>query len=613
MTATFKEQQPTILAEAAGDTRMRVRKRNGRLESVDVNKIVRAVTRCCKGMGDVEPMRVATRTISGLYDGATTQELDQLSIQTAAALIAEEPQYSRLAARLLATYIDKEVGTQEIQAFSQSVKSGFELGLISGRVYEFVSANSRKLNAAIEPQRTDLFGYFGIRTVYDRYLLKHPQSRFVLETPQYFFMRVACGLATTPNEAIEFYQLISSLAYLPSSPTLFNAGTRHTQLSSCYLLDSPADELDAIYRRYTDIAKLSKYAGGIGLAYHRVRSHGSLIRSTNGQSQGIVPFLKTLDSSVAAVNQGGRRKGACCVYLETWHADIEQFLELRDNTGDDARRAHNLNLANWVPDLFMQRVEEDGIWSLFDPKEVPEFVDLFGEAFEKAYAEAEAAGRFVAQIKARDLYSRMMRTLAQTGNGWMTFKDACNSKCNQTARKGNTVHSSNLCTEIVEVTSEGETAVCNLGSVNLSKFVRDGEVDYQTLATCVRIATKYLDRVIDLNFYPTQEAAKSNERWRPVGLGVDGPAGCLFSAASCPSIRPRQPKSHGAFKKKSTTQPCPPPASWPKSPALTRPSATPMLRLDSFSSTCGTLSRAKRSAGMPCANKWRAMVCATLC
>ena len=521
MTATFKE-QPTILAEAAGDTRMRVRKRNGHLESVDVNKIVRAVTRCCKGISDVEPMRVATRTISGLYDGATTQELDQLSIQTAAALIAEEPQYSRLAARLLATYIDKEVGNQEIQAFSQSVKAGFELGLISGRVFEFVSANSRKLNAAIEPQRTDLFGYFGIRTVYDRYLLKHPQSRFVLETPQYFFMRVACGLANTPNEAIEFYQLISSLAYLPSSPTLFNAGTRHTQLSSCYLLDSPQDELDAIYRRYTDIAKLSKYAGGIGLAYHRVRSHGSLIRSTNGQSQGIVPFLKTLDSSVAAVNQGGRRKGACCVYLETWHADIEQFLELRDNTGDDARRAHNLNLANWIPDLFMQRVEENGVWSLFDPKEVPEFVDLFGDAFAKAYTEAEKAERFVSQVKARDLYSRMMRTLAQTGNGWMTFKDACNSKCNQTAKKGNVVHSSNLCTEIVEVTNDGETAVCNLGSVNLAKFVRNGEVDYQTLATCVRIATKYLDRVIDINFYPTQEAARSNARWRPVGLGLMG-------------------------------------------------------------------------------------------
>lgn len=503
-------------------TRMRVRKRNGSLESVDVNKIVRAVTRCCNGLTDVEPLRVATRTISGLYDGATTQELDQLSIQTAAALIAEEPQYSRLAARLLSTYVDKEVSNQEIHAFSQSIKVGFEEGLISGRVYEFISTASRKLNAAIDPTRADLFGYFGIRTVYDRYLLRHPETRKVIETPQYFFMRVACGLAETPGDAIEFYKLISSLAYLPSSPTLFNSGTRHTQLSSCYLLDSPLDDLEEIYGRYTDIAKLSKYAGGIGLAFHRVRSHGSLIRSTNGQSQGIVPFLKTLDSSVAAVNQGGRRKGACCVYLESWHADIEQFLELRDNTGDEARRAYNLNLANWVPDLFMQRVEENALWSLFDPKVVPDFPDLYGDAFEKAYVAAEAAKKYVRQVPARELYSRMMRTLAHTGNGWMTFKDSCNKKANQTGVAGNAVHSSNLCTEIIEVTNNGETAVCNLGSINLGKFVEEGQFNYTKLAECARTAIKYLDRVIDINFYPTDEAQTSNRKWRPVGLGLMG-------------------------------------------------------------------------------------------
>ncbi|RYF12671.1 MAG: ribonucleoside-diphosphate reductase subunit alpha [Deltaproteobacteria bacterium] len=501
---------------------MQVRKRNGSLEPVDVAKIVKAVSRSCQELTDVEPLRVATRTISGLYDGATTQELDQLSIQTAAALIAEEPQYSRLAARLLATYIDKEVANGEIHAFSQSVKQGFELGLISGKVFEFVGANSRKLNASIDIRRNNLFGYFGIRTVYDRYLLKHPQTRQVLETPQYFFMRVACGLAERPHEAIEFYHLLSALHYLPSSPTLFNAGTRHTQLSSCYLLDSPTDELDAIYRRYTDIAKLSKYAGGIGLAYHRVRSHGSLIRSTNGQSQGIVPFLKTLDSSVAAVNQGGRRKGACCVYLESWHADIEQFLELRDNTGDDARRTHNLNLANWIPDLFMKRVEQDAMWSLFDPKRVPELCDTFGAAFEAIYTRSEADKLYDTQIRARDLYARMMRTLAQTGNGWMTFKDACNSKCNQTGKNGAVVHSSNLCTEIVEVTSNAETAVCNLGSINLAKFVGDDDVDYKALAACARTAVKYLDRVVDINFYPTDQAKASNQRWRPVGLGLMG-------------------------------------------------------------------------------------------
>lgn len=509
-------------ADEAANTRMRVKKRNGALEPVDVNKIVRAVNRCGAGLAEIEPMRVATRTISGLYDGATTQELDQLSIQTAAALISEEPQYARLAARLLGTYIDKEVANQEIHAFSQSIRVGYQNGLISAKVHAFVAQNSRKLNAAVDTKRIDLFSYFGLRTVYDRYLLKHPTTRAVIETPQYFFLRVACGLAESPAEAIEFYRLISSLAYLPSSPTLFNSGTKHTQLSSCYLLDSPRDELEEIYARYTDIARLSKYAGGIGLAYHRVRSSGSLIRSTNGQSSGIVPFLKTLDSSVAAVNQGGRRKGACCVYLETWHADIEQFLELRENTGDEARRTHNLNLANWVPDLFMQRVADDGVWSLFDPKDVPELPDTYGQAFVDIYTEAEREGRFVRQLKARDLYARMMRSLAQTGNGWMTFKDACNEKCNQTGKHGNIVHSSNLCTEIVEVTNNDETAVCNLGSVNLSKFVKNGAIDYERLRECVRTAVKYLDRVIDINFYPTTQAGASNNRWRPVGLGLMG-------------------------------------------------------------------------------------------
>ena len=505
---------------------MRVRKRNGNFESVDLNKIVRAVGRCAEGLGAVDPMRIATRTISGLYDGATTEELDRLSIQTAASLIAEEPQYRFLAARLLGTYIEKEVQNQDIHSFSQSIKLGYEAGLINDKTMDFVTANARKLNDTIEADRDRLFGYFGLRTVYDRYLLKHPQERTVIETPQYFFMRVACGLAETPGEARDFYRLISSLAYLPSSPTLFNSGTKHTQLSSCYLLDSPQDDLEAIYGRYQDIAQLSKFAGGIGVSWTRVRSRGSLIRGTNGESNGIVPWLKTLDSSVAAVNQGGRRKGAACVYLETWHSDIEEFLELRDNTGDEARRTHNLNLANWVPDLFMERVETDGAWSLFDPKVVPHFVDLYGPAFREAYEQAEADGLAVRTVKARELYARMMRTLAQTGNGWMTFKDASNMKCNQTGKDGNVVHLSNLCTEILEVTSNDETAVCNLGSINLGKCVveRDGvqAFDFEGLGKVVRTAVKYLDRVIDINFYPTPEAAASNRRWRPVGLGCMG-------------------------------------------------------------------------------------------
>jgi len=506
---------------------MRVQKRNGSTEPVDVTKIVRAVNRCCGGLSGIDPLRIATKTISGLYDGATTRELDRLSIQTASALIVEEPLYAKLAARLLATYIDKEVRNQEIHSFSQSIAAGHRLRLINERLREFVSQNSRKLNDALDPKRDREFEYFGLQTVYDRYLLKHPTTRQVIETPQQFFLRIACALAETVTDALELYRLLSSLEYLPSSPTLFNAGTQHEQLSSCFLLDSPEDSLEGIYQRYTDVAMLSKFSGGIGLAYHRVRSRGSLIESTNGHSSGIIPWLKTLDASVAAVNQGGKRKGACCVYLEPWHADIEEFLELRDNTGDEACRAHNLNLANWVPDLFMTRVEAGGDWSLFDPKTVPELPDLYGEAFAQAYEQAERAGLAAKTIKARDLYTRMMRTLAQTGNGWMTFKDASNRACNQTAVPGRTVHLSNLCTEILEVTSRDETAVCNLGSINLARHTvagPDGAVsfDFEKLAHTVRCAVYQLDRVIDLNYYSIAAARSSNLRWRPVGLGLMG-------------------------------------------------------------------------------------------
>ena len=508
--------------ESTGATAMRVRKRNGDLEPVDVNKIVRAVERCAAGLPGVDPMRVATRTISGLCDGATTEELDELSIRTSAAFIVEEPNYSRLAARLLSTVIDKEVRNQDIHSFSQSVAVGVDQGLIGAEVAGFVATNARKLNDTVEGERDQLFEFFGLRTVYDRYLLRHPENRMVVETPQYFFLRVACGLSTCPEEAIRFYRLISSLQYLPSSPTLFNSGTSHPQMSSCYLLDSPEDSLDGIYKRYTDIAKLSKFAGGIGVAWHRIRSKGSLIRGTNGLSNGIVPWLKTLDSSVAAVNQGGRRKGAACVYLESWHADIEDFLDLRENTGDPTRRTHNLNLANWIPDLFMERVEKDWKWSLFDPRKVPHLTDLYGAEFEAAYQKAEEEGIYERQVPARELYSRMMRSLAQTGNGWMTFKDASNTKCNQTGTEGRVVHLSNLCTEILEVTDQSETAVCNLGSVNLGALVADGVFDFQRLAEVVRLAVPFLDRVVDINYYPTEEASTSNNAWRPVGLGLMG-------------------------------------------------------------------------------------------
>lgn len=514
--------QTTRDAGTPGAVPMRIRKRDGTLEPVDLNKIVRAVARSCGGLSGVDPMRVATRTISGLCDGATTEELDELSIRTAAALMAEEPDYSRLGARLLATVIGKEVANQDIHSFSRSVEAGRAVGVIGDRTAAFVGCRARALDRAVAPERDGLFELFGLRTVYDRYLLRHPETRRVIETPQYFFLRVACGLSETVDEAVGLYQLMSRLEYLPSSPTLFNSGTRHEQMSSCYLLDSPRDELDSIYATYADVARLSKHAGGIGVAFSRVRSRGSLIQGTNGLSNGIVPWLKTLDASVAAVNQGGRRKGAACVYLETWHADIEEFLELRDGTGDEGRRVRHINLANWVPDLFMARVEKDWMWSLFDPKVVPELCDLHGEAFEAAYLAAEEAGLFVRQVPARQLYGRMMRTLAETGNGWMTFKDTANRTCNQAASPNRVVHLSNLCTEILEVTSGTETAVCNLGSVNLGRLVRDGRFDFVRLAGIVRAAIPLLDRVVDRNFYPTDRAAASNRRWRPVGLGVMG-------------------------------------------------------------------------------------------
>ena len=509
-------------APALSGSQMMVRKRNGDLEPVDLNKIVRAIHRCAEGLSGVDPMKIATRTISGLCDGATTEELDALSIRTASTLMVEEPNYSRLAGRLLATVIDKEVRNQNIHSFSQSVLVGHELGLIGDTTVGFVTANARKLDDTVVHDRNNLFEFFGLRTVYDRYLLRHPETRHVLETPQYFFLRVACGLSTCPDEAIRFYELISSLQYLPSSPTLFNSGTTHSQMSSCYLLDSPEDSLEGIYKRYTDIARLSKFAGGIGVAWHRIRAKGSLIKGTNGLSNGIVPWLKTLDSSVAAVNQGGRRKGAACIYLESWHADIEDFLDLRENTGDHQRRTHNLNLANWIPDLFMERVEKDWVWSLFDPKKVPHLTDLFSDEFQAAYVKAEEEGLYERQVPARELYSRMMRSLAQTGNGWMTFKDASNTKCNQTGEPGRVVHLSNLCTEIIEVTDQDETAVCNLGSVNLGLLVVDGAFDFERLGEVVRIAVPFLDRVIDINYYPTPEAEHSNSLWRPVGMGLMG-------------------------------------------------------------------------------------------
>ncbi|MEU9476955.1 ribonucleoside-diphosphate reductase subunit alpha [Streptomyces sp. NPDC048191] len=489
--------------------------------------LLRTLTELTADLPDADPGRVAAAALRGRSARADEAELRELATEAAAGLISDDPAYSRLAARLLTVSIRAEAASQGVTSFTESVAVGHREGLIADRTAEFARLHAERLDALIDRRADDRFGYFGLRTLHSRYLLRHPITRRVIETPQHFMLRVASGLAEddttrSADEVAALYGLMSRLDYLPSSPTLFNSGTRHPQMSSCYLLDSPLDELDSIYDRYHQVARLSKHAGGIGLSYSRIRSRGSLIRGTNGHSNGIVPFLKTLDASVAAVNQGGRRKGAAAVYLETWHSDVEEFLELRDNTGEDARRTHNLNLAHWVPDEFMRRVNADEQWSLFSPADVPELVDLWGAEFDAAYRKAEAAGLARKSMPARELYGRMMRTLAQTGNGWMTFKDAANRTANQTALPGHVVHSSNLCTEILEVTDDGETAVCNLGSVNLGAFVADGDIDWQRLDETVRTAVTFLDRVVDINFYPTEQAGRSNAKWRPVGLGAMG-------------------------------------------------------------------------------------------
>ena len=506
---------------------MEVIKRDGTRETVRMEKILDAVNRACRGLDNVEPIEIAKRTIAGLHNNSTTEELDQLSISNAVMLMADEPNYSKVAARMLAEGIMKQVGRDRV--FSDYVETAYENGLLSEQVLKLVRENSQAIDFAIRHERDDLFEYFGLKTVADRYLLRHPKTRKIIERPQWLFMRVALGLSHNVEEAIEFYTIISQFLYMPSTPTLFNSGTLHPQMSSCYLLTVGDDSLEGIYKSITDCARLSKFSGGIGIDWTPVRASGSLIKGTNGLSNGIVPFLKVFDSSVHAVNQGGKRTGAAAIYLEPWHADIENVLELRNNTGSEERRTHNLNLALWIPDLFMKRLEVDGEWSLFSPAECPELLNCFGPEWEARYEAAEAAGKAMKKIPARGLYARMMQTLAETGNGWMCFKDKSNLRSAQTAKAGNVIHSSNLCTEILEVTSAAETAVCNLGSVNLSSYVRaDGQFDYDLLRKVVKVATKFLDRVIDINFYPTSEAKHSNNKWRPVGLGIMGLQDAFF-------------------------------------------------------------------------------------
>ena len=506
---------------------MEVVKRDGSKEEVRIEKILHAVNRACRGLDNVEPIEIAKRTISGLHQGSTTEELDELSISNAVMLMAEEPNYSKVAARMLSDSIRKEVGQDT--AFRDFIKNALENGLLGTQVFELAGTDYQTLEYAIRHERDDLFEYFGLKTVGDRYLLRHPTTRKLIERPQWMWMRVSLGLSKTVAEAIELYDIVSQFLYTPATPTLFNSGTKHPQMSSCYLLTVAEDSLDGIYKSIADCAKLSKFSGGIGIDWTSVRASGSLIKGTNGLSNGIIPFLKVFDSSVHAVNQGGKRKGAAAVYLEPWHADIESFLDLRNNTGADERRTHNLNLALWVPDLFMKRVELDQQWSLFSPSDTPELTNSFGESFDAYYTQYEAEGKALRQIPARTLYARMMQTLAETGNGWMCFKDKANARSAQTGALNNVIHSSNLCTEILEVTDSSQTAVCNLGSINLSSYVTaSGKFDFEKLKMVTKTATKFLDRVVDRNFYPTTEASSSNNKWRPVGLGIMGLQDALF-------------------------------------------------------------------------------------
>lgn len=500
---------------------MQIIKRDGSQEVAKIEKILDAVSRACKGVEGIEPLEIAKRTISGIHQGSTTEELDELSISNAVTLMAEEPNYSKVAARMLSEGIRKEVGRS--LSFESYVQTATELGLLSSGVLELAQTKMEAIEAAINHDRDDVFEYFGLKTIKDRYLLRHPETRKVIERPQWLFMRVALGLSQNVEEAIQFYHLMSQFNYMPSTPTLFNSGTRHPQMSSCYLLTIGEDSLEGIYKSITDCAKLSKFSGGLGVDWTPVRASGTLIRGTNGLSNGIIPFLKVFDSSVHAVNQGGKRKGAAAVYLETWHADIESFLELRNNTGAEERRTHHLNLALWVSDLFMKRVELDQAWSLFSPDQAPELLKTFGKEFEAHYDNYEKEGKALRTVPARTLYAKMMQTLAETGNGWICFKDKANLRSAQTARPGNVIRSSNLCTEILEVTSLKETAVCNLGSLNLPSFVtKDKKFDFDRLQSAVDTAVTFLDRVIDVNFYPTSEAQDSNQKWRPIGLGIMG-------------------------------------------------------------------------------------------
>ncbi len=513
--------------------------------ALDLDKLQSRIENACAGLGaDVKADPIVAETMRNLYDGVPMDEVYKASILAARTLIEKDPDYTYATARLLFHTISREVlGRDVAQAdmaeayadyFPGFIKKGVDAERLDEKLLQF---DLKRLGAALKAERDLQFDYLGLQTLYDRYFLHIGKQR--IELPQAFFMRVAMGLALNEidreSRAIEFYEVLSSFDFMSSTPTLFNAGTLRSQLSSCYLTTVP-DDLDGIYESIKENALLSKFAGGLGNDWTRVRALGSHIKGTNGESQGVVPFLKVVNDTAVAVNQGGKRKGAVCTYLETWHLDIEEFLELRKNTGDDRRRTHDMNTANWVPDLFMRRVMEKGNWTLFSPSNVPDLHDLFGADFEKAYVtyEAQAARGEITPtrtVPASDLWRKMLTMLFETGHPWITFKDACNVRSPQ--QHAGVVHSSNLCTEITLNTSDTETAVCNLGSVNLLHHLKDGEngktLDHDKLKRTITTAMRMLDNVIDINYYAVKKARDSNLRHRPVGLGVMAFQDSLYS------------------------------------------------------------------------------------
>jgi ribonucleoside-diphosphate reductase alpha chain len=508
----------------------------GQRVKLDLNYLKSLMVNACAGLGqDVSAEPIVAETMRNLYDGVPMEEVYKASILASRTLIEKDPDYTYVTARLLMHTIAKEILGKEVTAdqlgqayldyFPQFIKKGVDNDLLDEKLLQF---DLKRLAEALKPERDMQFDYLGLQTLYDRYFLHVRKTR--IEMPQAFFMRVAMGLSLNEinreARAIEFYEILSSFDFMSSTPTLFNSGTLRSQLSSCYLTTVP-DDLDGIYESIKENALLSKFAGGLGNDWTRVRAMGSHIKGTNGESQGVVPFLKVVNDTAVAVNQGGKRKGAVCTYLETWHLDIEEFLELRKNTGDDRRRTHDMNTANWIPDLFMRRVMEKGDWTLFSPSDVPDLHDLFGQAFEKAYVAYEQKAergeiRPSKKIPANDLWRKMLSMLFETGHPWITFKDPCNVRSPQ--QHAGVVHSSNLCTEITLNTSDTETAVCNLGSVNLSKHLKDGPngkvIDHAKLQKTISIAMRMLDNVIDINYYAVKKARDSNMRHRPVGLGL---------------------------------------------------------------------------------------------